>query len=66
MHARRNFGTMHHDWEDRGNKTTLKGFKVTFQDGYQKEYHCGLSFIPDADILVHGHVKTAKAIEAEP
>lgn len=65
MNVRRNFGTMHPDWQARANKTGIKGFHVTFQDGHQQDYPHGLVDIPDADIVAHGHVRTAKAIEED-
>ncbi len=47
MRVRRNFGTMHPDWQDRQNKKRLTGFTVTFQDGTVQDIHGGLAGISD-------------------
>ncbi len=65
MRIRRNFGTMHPDWQDRKNKKRLIGFRVTFQDGTTEDIRGGLSTIPDQTIREHGHVMKAKEIGEE-
>lgn len=63
MRVRRNFGTMHPDWQDRNpkNKDT-HGFRVTFADGTIIEHLGGLATITDEQIREHGRVVKAKEL----
>ncbi len=61
MSARRNFGTMPSEWQDRRAKG-CPGFKLTFEDGFVHEHHGGMITLPNDLIEAHGTIVKSKEL----
>ncbi len=67
MNARRDFGTMPPEWQDRetfrnGENTHIRGFYIVMEDGYEFNHAGGCATIPAALLAEHGAVMKSREL----